>query len=86
LQFRGSVEAAVCGRGSPRWTAAARLEAVIVTAATDEATRSASCREQGLYYGHGGVLQPDRTVQQRGHQLVGHLGIAVGEGDRDLLV
>jgi transposase len=33
--------------GSPRWTAAA--QAVIVTAAMDEATRSAWCREQGLY-------------------------------------
>ena len=30
-------------------TAAARLQAVITTAATDEATRSAWCREQGLY-------------------------------------
>jgi transposase len=35
--------------GSQRWTAAARLQAVIVTAAMDEATRSAWCREQGLY-------------------------------------
>jgi transposase len=35
--------------GSPRWTAAARLQAVIVTATMDEATRSAWCREQGLY-------------------------------------
>ena len=31
------------------WTPAARLEAVIVTAAMDEATRSAWCRERGLY-------------------------------------
>jgi DNA-binding transcriptional MerR regulator len=31
------------------WTAAARLEAVIVTAAMDEAAKSAWCREQGLY-------------------------------------
>ena len=37
------------GAGSQRWTAAARLQAVIVTAAMDEATRSAWCREQGLY-------------------------------------
>lgn len=37
------------GAGSPRWTAAARLQAVIVTATMDEATRSAWCREQGLY-------------------------------------
>ena len=33
------------GGGSQRWTAAARLQAVIVTAAMDEATRSAWCRE-----------------------------------------
>ena len=37
------------GTGSPRWTPAARLQAVIITAAMDEATRSAWCREQGLY-------------------------------------
>jgi transposase len=37
------------GAGSQRWTAAARLQAVIVTATMDEATRSAWCREQGLY-------------------------------------
>ncbi len=35
--------------GKQRWTAVARLEAVIATAAMDEATRSAWCREQGLY-------------------------------------
>jgi transposase-like protein len=35
--------------GNQRWTAAARLEAVIATAAMDEATRSAWCREQGRY-------------------------------------
>jgi len=35
--------------GNQRWTAAARLEAVIATATMDEATRSAWCREQGLY-------------------------------------
>ncbi len=32
-----------------RWTPAARLEAVITTAAMDEAARGAWCREQGLY-------------------------------------
>jgi transposase len=32
-----------------RWMPAARLEAVITTAAMDEAARSAWCREQGLY-------------------------------------
>jgi transposase len=37
------------GAGSQRWTAAARLQAVIATAAMDETTRSAWCREQGLY-------------------------------------
>ena len=31
------------------WTAAARLEAVIATAAMDEAQRGAWCREQGLF-------------------------------------
>ncbi len=31
------------------WTAAARLQAVIVTAAMDEVTRNAWCRENGLY-------------------------------------
>lgn len=31
------------------WTAAARLQAVIATAAMDEASRSAWCRENGLY-------------------------------------
>ena len=34
---------------SQRWTPAARLEAVIATAAIDVATRGAWCREQGLY-------------------------------------
>jgi transposase len=37
------------GTGSQRWTAVARLQAVIVTAAMDEVTRGAWCREQGLY-------------------------------------
>ena len=37
------------GGGGQRWTAAARLEAVIATAAMDEAARSAWCREHGLY-------------------------------------
>ena len=31
------------------WTAAARLEAVIATAAMDEARRSAWCREKGVF-------------------------------------
>ena len=31
------------------WTAAARLEAVITTAAMDEASRNAWCRENGVY-------------------------------------
>ena len=34
---------------SQRWTPAARLEAVITTAAMDAASRGAWCREQGLY-------------------------------------
>jgi transposase-like protein len=35
--------------GNQRWTAAARLQALIATSAMDEATRSGWCREQGLY-------------------------------------
>jgi transposase-like protein len=35
--------------GAERWTSAARLEAVITTAAMDEAFRSAWCREHGVY-------------------------------------
>lgn len=37
------------GGGTNRWTPAARLDAIIATAAMDEATRSAWCREQGLF-------------------------------------
>jgi transposase len=37
------------GGGGQRWTPAARLEAMITTAAMDEAARSAWCREHGLY-------------------------------------
>ena len=52
---RWRVEAQAIAAGEPvnagphRWTPAARLEAVIVTAAMDEASRSGWCREQGLY-------------------------------------
>jgi transposase len=48
-RWRADALANGSGAGSPRWTAAARLQAVIVTAAMDEATRSVWCREQGLY-------------------------------------
>jgi transposase len=37
------------GTGSPRWIAAARLQAVIATATMDEVTCRGWCREQGLY-------------------------------------
>ena len=47
--WRANAVANGSGGGSARWTAAARLQAVIVTAAMDEATRSAWCREHGLY-------------------------------------
>ena len=40
------------------WTAAARLEAVISTAALDETARSAWCREHGVY--------PQQLAQWRG--------------------
>ena len=46
-RWRADALAIGSAAGSPRWTAAARLQAVIVTAAMDEATRSAWCREQG---------------------------------------
>lgn len=52
---RWRAEALAVAAGEPpdlrrhRWTPAARLEAVIATAAMDEATRSGWCREQGLY-------------------------------------
>lgn len=49
-RWRAAALAANDDNGSPRhWTPAARLEAVIATAAMDEATRSAWCREHGLY-------------------------------------
>lgn len=41
------------------WTAAARLEAVITTAALDEAARGAWCREHGVY--------PQQLQQWRDH-------------------
>ena len=48
-RWRAAALAAPGGMTSnQRWTPAARLEAVITTAAMDEA-RSAWCREQGLY-------------------------------------
>jgi transposase len=37
------------GAGSPRWTAAARLDAVIATANMDDNARAAWCREHGLF-------------------------------------
>jgi transposase len=46
---RWRAEALGGGRASRTWTAMARLEAVIATAALDEAGKSAWCREQGLY-------------------------------------
>ena len=47
---RWRAEALGAGNGEARqWTALARLEAVIVTASMDEATRSAWCREKGVY-------------------------------------
>jgi transposase len=48
-RWRAEALADGSGGGSQRWTAAARLQAVITTASMDEATRSAWCREQGLY-------------------------------------
>lgn len=49
-RWRAAALAANDGNTSPRpWTPAARLEAVIATAAMDEAARSAWCREHSLY-------------------------------------
>ena len=49
-RWRAAALAANDGNGSPRqWTPAARLEAVIATAAMDEAACSAWCREHGLF-------------------------------------
>ena len=49
-RWRATALAANDGTASPRpWTPAARLEAVIATAAMDEAARSAWCREHGLF-------------------------------------
>jgi transposase-like protein len=52
---RWRAEALAIAAGEPvnagpcRWTPAARLEAVIVTTAMDETSRSGWCREHGLY-------------------------------------
>ena len=57
-------------RGATRWTAAARLQAVIATAAMDEATRSAWCREHGLYpaeleaWKRDAIARPRRTRER----------------------
>ena len=49
-RWRAGALAANDGNGSARpWTPTARLEAVIATAAMDEAARSAWCREHRLY-------------------------------------
>ena len=45
--------------GSQRWTAAARLQALITTAGMGEATRSGWCREQGLYPAELAAWQQD---------------------------
>jgi transposase-like protein len=42
-----------------RWTPAARLDAVIATAAMDAATRSAWCREQGLFSAEADAWKQD---------------------------
>lgn len=46
---RWRAEALSQGDGQRMWTAAARLEAVIATAAMDAEAKSAWCREKGLY-------------------------------------
>jgi transposase-like protein len=48
-RWRAEVLANPAGDAVRHWTPAARLEAVIVTAALNEAARSAWCREHGVY-------------------------------------
>jgi hypothetical protein len=48
-RWRANALANASAAGSRRLSAAARLQALIVRAAMDEATRSARCREQGLH-------------------------------------
>src|ERR1700712_5277129 len=60
------------GPGGQRWTAAARLEAVIATAAMDEATRSAWCREQGLYLADLEARRDQRSRRAARGQCGGH--------------
>jgi transposase len=48
-RWRAAALASPDDNGGQHWTPAARLEAVIATAAMDEAARSAWCRERGLY-------------------------------------
>ncbi len=40
----------------------------------------------GVVDRHGAVHQPDIGVQDHGHRPLGHLGVAMGDGDRMLLV
>src|SRR3954454_19369145 len=65
------------GGGSQRWTATARLEAVIATATMDEATRSAWCREQGLYPTELEAWNQD-AIAGLGGAAQGSLGAAEG--------
>lgn len=46
---RGRSKALLKPTATRTWTAAARLEAVIMTAPLDESRQSAGCREKGLY-------------------------------------
>ena len=48
-RWRAEVLARPSGEEARHWTPAARLEAVIATAAMNEAARSAWCREHGVY-------------------------------------
>jgi transposase len=48
-RWRAEILAKASGDATRPWTPASRLEAVIATAAMDHATRSAWCREHGVY-------------------------------------
>ena len=62
------------------WTAAARLEAVITTAAMDEAGKSAWCREHGVY--PAGAGQVARQCHDRAGRARGGAGQPAGHASR----
>ena len=69
--------------GGQRWTAAARLQALITPAGMDEATRSGWCREQGLYPAELAAWRQDAIAglgEPRAVSAVEATGPASGQG------